>query len=387
MKVGPTVRTLSLSSAVAVVSAGAAVAAGAAAVPAGAAPFLGGGGAPFGCARCCIRFALSSVTMMSPCSTPALSSTDFSASDQVWPAALQAQDGVELGAEFERVRQRRIRLAVDRDRLVDVLAGIAVGEQRRFRRRAERLAGPLVVLKSRLVGGERHREITAVAGADADGAEGAGRRAEIGAGRRQRLVVAEQTVDEVAGTARGSGILRAAIVLRERRHHRAALVFAVGAADAAAAQALQAGGDLVEIGAHLLDLVVDRTALRRPAVEQREEARAFAAHALGLQRDPIEFGLLLGLGFLIAADLFILGRVAGAGAAVDGRQLSFEPHADRIGLRALLLGGASGFICAMASSFVCAKAGAPGAAMPSRTAQVKIRRERGALRISSISGH
>src|SRR3954452_7253073 len=96
MKVGPTVRTLSLSAAVAVVSAGAAVAAGAAAVPAGAAPFLavGGGGAPFGCAGCCIRRALSSVTMMSPCSPPALSSTDFSASDQVWPAALQAQDAL-----------------------------------------------------------------------------------------------------------------------------------------------------------------------------------------------------------------------------------------------------------------------------------------------------
>src|SRR3954452_10478789 len=93
MKVGPTVRTLSLSAATAVVSPGAA---GAAAVPAGAAPFLavGGGGAPFGCARCCIRRALSSVTMISPCSTPALSSTDFSASDQVWPAALQAQDAL-----------------------------------------------------------------------------------------------------------------------------------------------------------------------------------------------------------------------------------------------------------------------------------------------------
>jgi hypothetical protein len=41
----------------------------------------------------------------------------------------------------------------------------------------------------------------------------------------------------------------------------------------------------------------------------------------------------------------------------------------------------------MASSFVCAKAGAPGAAMPSRMAQVKIRRRRAAVRISSISGH
>jgi hypothetical protein len=90
------------------------------------------------------------------------------------------------------------------------------------------------------------------------------------------------------------------------------------------------------LAAHLLDLVVDRTALRGAAVEQREEARAFAAHALGLLRDPIEFGLLLGLRFLIAADLFILGGVAGAGATVDRRQLPFEPDADRIALRALL---------------------------------------------------
>src|SRR5258708_3299081 len=70
----------------------------------GAAGGVAGGGAAFlaavpfagcGCARCCIFFALSSVTMMSPCcSTAALSSTDFSASDQVWPAALQAQDGL-----------------------------------------------------------------------------------------------------------------------------------------------------------------------------------------------------------------------------------------------------------------------------------------------------
>ena|SRR6185312_17468438 len=91
MNVGPTVRTLSVAAALA--SAGEAVAGGAAAVPLGAAPFLGGV-APFGWARCCIRLALSSVTMISPCSRPALSSTDFSASDQVWPAALQAQDGL-----------------------------------------------------------------------------------------------------------------------------------------------------------------------------------------------------------------------------------------------------------------------------------------------------
>ena len=81
---------------------------------------------------------------------------------------------VELGAEFERVGQRGIVLAVERDRLVDVFAGVAVGEQGRLRRRAQRLAGPLVVLETRLHRGERDREIRAVAGADADGAERAG---------------------------------------------------------------------------------------------------------------------------------------------------------------------------------------------------------------------
>ena len=107
---------------------------------------------------------------------------------------------------------------------------------------------------------------------------------------------------------RGVGILRAAIVLRERGQHRAALVVAIGAAEAAAAQPLQIAGDLIEIGAHLLDLVVDRTALRRAAVEQREEAGAFAAHALGLQGDAIEFALLPGGRVLIAADLLVLAR-------------------------------------------------------------------------------
>ncbi len=146
-------------------------------------------------------------------------------------------------------------------------------------------------------------------------------------------VVAEQVVDEIAAAARRSRVLRTAIVLRQRRQHRAALVFTVGAADAAAAQALEAGGDLVEIAAHLLDLVVDRSALRRLAVEQREEARAFAAHPLGLHCDAIEFGLLLGGGLLVAPDLFVLGGIAASGAAVHGRQLAFKPDADRIGLR------------------------------------------------------
>src|SRR5260370_41530231 len=61
---------------------------------AGAAPFFAATGAAFGSGRD-IFLALSSVTMMSPCcSAAALSSMLFSASDQVWPAALQAQDGL-----------------------------------------------------------------------------------------------------------------------------------------------------------------------------------------------------------------------------------------------------------------------------------------------------
>jgi len=42
-----------------------------------------------------MRLALSSVTMISPCcSAAAFSSIDLSASDQVWPGALQEHDGL-----------------------------------------------------------------------------------------------------------------------------------------------------------------------------------------------------------------------------------------------------------------------------------------------------
>jgi hypothetical protein len=98
MKVGPTER-IGLSPAAPVESAaGADVSgAGAAAVPAVAfaAPFLAVTGAVFAASGRAIFLALSSVTMMSPCcSAAALSSMLFRASDQVWPAALQAQDGL-----------------------------------------------------------------------------------------------------------------------------------------------------------------------------------------------------------------------------------------------------------------------------------------------------
>jgi hypothetical protein len=95
-KVGPTERIgLSPPEEAVVDVAGVSAGAGAVAAAAGGAPFFEAG--PFAgcCARCCIFFALSSVTMMSPCcSAAALSSIVFSASDQVCPGALQAQDGL-----------------------------------------------------------------------------------------------------------------------------------------------------------------------------------------------------------------------------------------------------------------------------------------------------
>src|SRR3954463_9005896 len=96
-KLGPTERIGLFSEGVVAVpvSAGGG-AAGALAVAGGAAPFLAlPAGAPLVSCRCCIFFALSSVTMMSPCcSAAALSSADFSASAQLWPAALQEHDGL-----------------------------------------------------------------------------------------------------------------------------------------------------------------------------------------------------------------------------------------------------------------------------------------------------
>src|SRR5260370_42580563 len=106
MKVGPTDRIGLLSDGVAGAGTavlvreegGAALAgvsgAGAASGTAAVVPFLAAAGAGLACGRD-IFFALSSVTIMSPCcSAAALSSMLFRASDQVWPAALHAQDGL-----------------------------------------------------------------------------------------------------------------------------------------------------------------------------------------------------------------------------------------------------------------------------------------------------
>ena len=99
--------------------------------------------------------------------------------------------GGELTAIDEGVRQRRIRLTADRHRLIDVLAGIAIGVERGFAAGAEPLTGVLVVGETARHRRVRNREIIAVAGAHADGVERAGRRA-----------VAARIEDLAAATAR-----------------------------------------------------------------------------------------------------------------------------------------------------------------------------------------
>src|SRR6478609_3108474 len=99
MKVGPTER-IGLSPGVPVESvagagAGASGAGAAGVLAVAPAPFFAAVGAPLAAGGRAIFFALSSVTMMSPCcSAAALSSTLLRASDQVCPAALQEQDGL-----------------------------------------------------------------------------------------------------------------------------------------------------------------------------------------------------------------------------------------------------------------------------------------------------
>src|SRR6202012_4927098 len=174
------------------------------------------------------------------------------------------------------------------------------------------------------------------AGADADGAIGAGLRAAIDR-RCVRIVgyavIAEQVVQETARSLlllllQGSRILRSAVVLREREQHRAALVFALAAANAAGTQAFEILGDLLEVCPHLLHLIVHRTALRVLAVEQRKETGAFAAHSPRLKGNSIKLGLLLGGRILIAADLLLAGGVAAA--TIDHGQLRFQPRTHRV---------------------------------------------------------
>src|SRR6202043_791667 len=80
----------------------------------------------------------------------------------------------------------------------------------------------------------------------------------------------EQPVEEARGPGLvgGGSILGAAIVLRQLPEQRAALaVLAAGAA----LELLEIGGGAIEVAAHLLDLRVDRAALRHQTREQRKE--------------------------------------------------------------------------------------------------------------------
>ena len=119
---------------------------------------------------------------------------------------------------------------------------------------------------------------------------------------------------------------------------------------AAAAQALQVGGDLVEIGAHLLDLGVDRPALRRLAIEQREESGTVAAHALGLHgaRDRVRPAAWPGSPHNGGSGRPCRG-IAATAVSMRGK-LALQPLAHRIG--------------AEPDSAGCGRAGRPAATTP-----------------------
>src|SRR5262249_8348978 len=134
---------------------------------------------------------------------------------------------------------------------------------------------------------------------------------------------AEQAVEKAARPARGvlAG-LGATIVLSQRYPDSAALSFALAAV---ALQSLDVGQRAVEVRAHLLNLVVERAALRRLPAEQGEKAAALATQTLGLLAEAVEFGLLLGRGVFIALDLLRLCGVD-RGTAIDRGELAFEPQ-------------------------------------------------------------
>jgi len=126
---------------------------------------------------------------------------------------------------------------------------------------------------------------------------------------------AEQAVEKAARSGVNVlPVLRSAIILPERHQDAPALVLALAAI---ALQALDIRQGAVEIGAHLLDLIVERTTLRRLSAEQGEEAGALATQALRLLAEAVELGLLFCRGVLVAFDLFRLAGI-GCAAAIDG---------------------------------------------------------------------
>src|SRR5438876_2966036 len=209
---------------------------------------------------------------------------------------------------------------------------VDVGPDRAHLALARRRGGGAPALASLLVVGEtaRHRrvrngEVVAVAGAHAQRPVGArGRRVRHRHGRE--AAAAEQVLEEAAAPAAGGvlAILRAAIILAECHQEGAALALALAAV---ALQPLDLTQGAVEIRAHLLDLIDDRTALRRLSTEQGEEPAALATQALRLLAEPIELGLLLGGRVLVALDLLGLGGID-ADAAVERGELAFVSHAN-----------------------------------------------------------
>ena len=172
--------------------------------------------------------------------------------------------GCELFAILEGRRQSRVGLAAERNRLVDVLAGISIRVELGLGGGTLALTGALVVrefVRHRRI---RNREIISVAGPHADRPERAGRRA-IAAGRDD--VAVEQRVEEAGRSRRlcGGAILRSAIVLRQRSDELPALAFLV--AVVAALETLEIAHRAIEIVAHLLDLGVQWLAFRRLAGE------------------------------------------------------------------------------------------------------------------------
>ncbi len=113
-----------------------------------------------------------------------------------------------------------------------------------------------------------------------------------------------------------------AIVLAKRNQDAAPLSFAFAAV---ALQPLDLVQVTIEVGALLLNLIAERAALRRLAAEQRKESTALAAQALRLLDQPVELGLLLAGGILVAPDLLGCGRVEVA--TIDRGELALEPHA------------------------------------------------------------
>ena len=225
-------------------------------------------------------------------------------------------------AVAERVGQLRIEPAAARHRARHVLAGIAVAVERHLGRRAQALAEPLVVARtcpapsSRRSGSSSRRRCARTASGRCPPAKRPEAPPKLPPNRFSK---------KPPGAAIGVlAILRSAIVLAERDQHAAALPLALAAV---ALQALDLDQGAIEVRPHLLDLVVERAALRRLSAEQREEAAALAAHTVRLLAQPIELGLLLGRRILVALDLLGPGRIERCAAAIDAGELAFEPQA------------------------------------------------------------